>query len=397
MLRRLYIGISQQRQQRSHQFIWKYPIIKKNRVISTEIHKHGFTTTNIPFYNTTTVTLQLEQLETINTENANQVLSNFAQQGQWEEAQTIYDKVFRYGEYKGQKIKADILTYGFLMEAYIKGGHVEDAMDIYYTLKDYIDQQQQKNLNNQLEIDSSFYNRLISALTKTTTNSSNNNEKEVSTHLGYTVEEDVPIIANIEHDTSASLQLALQLFQDMRHKDIPTNKDTYINLIKACGNEKDSYILGQIHQLLRMDYSLELDQTLIYELMKTYYQVNDIGMLFELWESSGHYQQQQQQQEQEQNTYNDMIQFLLNICYEKKYKYHALRIWADLPSSLKLEDKHLSTLFIKCLCEANEWDQAKSIIMSSPFNQSNHYSDMIQLLKNYGELNHIDQEKWIHI
>ncbi|CAO3609510.1 unnamed protein product [Cunninghamella blakesleeana] len=396
MLRRLYIGVSQQRQQQSYPCIWRCSITNKNRILLTEINKRVFTTTNIPFYNTTTAAFELGQLDTINTESANKVLFNFAQQGQWEEAQSIYDKVFRYGEYKGQKVKADILTYGLLMEAYIKGGHVEDAMDIYYTLKNYIDQQQQKNINHQFEIDGTFYNRLISALTTTTTNNNindiNTNEKEkVSTHLGYTVEEDVQIIANIEHDTSASLQLALQLFQDMRHKDIPTNKDTYIYLIRACGIEKDNYILGQIHQLLRMDYSLELDQTLIYELMKTYYQVNDIGMLFELWESSGHYQQHQK------NTYNEMIEFLLNICYEKKYKYHALRIWTDLPSSLKLEDRHLSTLFIKCLCESNEWDQAKSIIISSPINQSSYYSDMIQLLKHYGQLNNIDQEKWMDL
>ncbi|CAO3626019.1 unnamed protein product [Cunninghamella echinulata] len=416
MLRQLYIGLSQQRQQ-SRQFIKHSPIkriITNNNIwinLNNNCNNKRTIITTTTLFNqhnnpstqqVTNSTALLDQLNTITTESANEVLSIFTRQGQWEQAQEIYDKVFRYGEYKGQKVKADIDTYGLLMEAYIKGGHSEDAMEIYYTLKDYIDQHD--NSTHSLVLGTSFYHRLIESLTDTiitaaTTNNNNNNNTnnnngDVSPHLGYTVEEDIPVIMNIEHDTSISLQLALQLFQDMRHKDIPTEKETYIHLLKACGYEKDQFVLNQLHQLLRMDYHVELDQSFIYELMKTYYQVNDMGMVFELWESSSGSQQQDIQKE--------MIHFLLKICYEKKYKHHALRIWTTLPTSFKKEqDKIALTLLIKCLCETNEWDQAKSIIMSLSSSNNNQYhpidSDIMQLLKQYGQSNQIDQEKWIHL
>ncbi|KAI9308227.1 hypothetical protein BJ944DRAFT_260646 [Cunninghamella echinulata] len=411
MLRRLYIGLSQQRQQ-SRQFI-KYSPIKRIVVNNNNIGINLNNNSNKRTINTTTTLLNqhnipstqqvtnpttlLDQLNTLTTESANNVLSIFTRQGQWEQAQEVYDKVFRHGEYKGQKVKADINTYGLLMEAYIKGGHSEDAMEIYYTLKDYMDQHD--NNTHSLVLDTPFYHRLIKSLTDTiittsATNNNNNNNSDVSPHLGYTVEEDIPAIMNIEHDTSISLQLALQLFQDMRHKDIPTEKEIYIHLLKACGYEKDQFVLSQLHQLLRMDYHVELDQNFIYELMKTYHQVNDMGMVFELWESSSGSQQGIQK---------EMVHFLLKICYEKKYKHHALRIWAALPTSFnKQQDKVALTLLIQCLCETNEWDQAKSIIMSlsSSSNSDQHHpidSDVIQLLKQYGQSNQIDQEKWVHL
>lgn len=70
----------------------------------------------------------------------NGILATLALEGRSEQAQKLYDVIFR-----NHDVKADIDTYSQLMLAYMNDGKYEEAMEIYYELRDH-DKDPKKNL-----------------------------------------------------------------------------------------------------------------------------------------------------------------------------------------------------------------------------------------------------------
>ncbi|KAI8342049.1 hypothetical protein BC941DRAFT_346524 [Chlamydoabsidia padenii] len=263
------------------------------------------------------------------------------------------------------------------MEAYIRGNSVDEAIDIYYSLKDYVDLHpvaaQQKGLAFGIEL----YTQLITALSNSNSTLANTT---VSPHLGYTVDDGEHEIKNMDMDCSSELRMAMILFQDMRQQGLQADPSIYLALMKRCGQEKDGYLLQQVHQYLRMDDGIELDHAMVYGLMDAYRQVGDEdAMVFEIWENAG-------------QGHHDLVDLVLDMCREKKYKQHAVRVWAQLSPNLKVKSgyRHM----VSCLCEANEWHQAKQLVLDMGGREDLAYSEMVDLLIGYGKAQGIQPDQW---
>ncbi|KAI8093691.1 uncharacterized protein BX664DRAFT_330334 [Halteromyces radiatus] len=185
----------------------------------------------------------------------NGLMHGLAKHGRADLAQTLYDRVFRHGT----KAVADVATFTSLILAYIHGGHVNDAMEIYHVLRDQHDKQQERKrqgLQTQrqkpvIELDSIFYTSVISALT----------------------------------DTDDGLHSALDLFMDMRQLRIQPTKHIYTAMLHWCGQRRDADGLEQIHQLIKMDMALDPDMTIYNALMDGYNRTDQIDQVLYLWDT----------------------------------------------------------------------------------------------------------------
>ncbi|KAI8092560.1 uncharacterized protein BX664DRAFT_327591 [Halteromyces radiatus] len=345
-------------------------------------------TTRIPqlVQSSDTVTDVLEQVNTeINNSIGHELLEIYASEGRWHDAQEVYDKVFRYSNDNESDIRTNMITYGLLMEAYIRGGQEDDAMEIYYSLKDHIELHPTTAQQKGLELDARFYTRLITALT---TNSRIDEQKEetISRDFGYTVDDGAQEIMNVEKDSSGGLRLAMILFQDMRQQGMNVDSACYLALLQRCGLEQDRYLLQQVHQYLRMDDTIELDDSMVYALMSAYRQLGDEdAMVFEIWESMGN----------KKNMQEDMITLILNMCREKKYKLHAVRVWNQLSSMQKSKSSY--PLMVSCLCEAGEWNHAKEIVLSQQHQDHHTYNELVELLIHYGKEQGLSSDHWLDL
>ncbi|ORZ21685.1 hypothetical protein BCR42DRAFT_408106 [Absidia repens] len=278
-------------------------------------------------------------------------------------------------------LRSSMTTYGLLMEAYIRGDSVDEAMDIYYSLKDYMEMQPVTAQQKGLLFDTRFYTRLITTLTNHTAIATDSGDDWVSPHLGYTVDDGAEEIMNVEMDSSRGLRLAITLFQDMRQQGLPADQAIYLSLLARCGQEKDGYYLQQVHQYLRMDDGIELDEAMAYGLMDAYRRVGDEdAMVFELWENIG-----------DSNSNSKMLDLVLDLCREKKYKHHAARIWIQLGPEQRTPTSYRQ--IVACLCESGEWQQAKELLVDLGKDRPG-YTDLVELLVEYGHQQGVQADQW---
>ncbi|CAO0795656.1 unnamed protein product [Mucor circinelloides] len=311
----------------------------------------------------------LQQIETDTPPAAsayNGVLKTLALEGRSEQAQKLYDLIFR-----NHNVKADIDTYSQLMLAYMNDGKYEEAMEIYYELRDH-DEDPAKNLR--LKPDT--YASMIQALTDPSKIQQTHTQFQDNAEPMYEWSvEDVnsAIYPDIDGNSQPALLTALALFNDMRHLEIQPTPDMYANLLKACADQKDGYVLEKLHKLIRMDLYFDPDVQVFNQLMKAYDVVGDSASVLEIWEVA----------ESSNVLDHDSVSTVLQTCLQNGYYSRANAIW----DSLQYRDAIQPTVddfnvYLQCVLNSNEAEKAEKMVQEGlSTGQANETS--VNILKTY--------------
>lgn len=263
-------------------------------------------------------TLNQVKEESKSTTYYNDLLKRLALEGRSVQAQKLYDEIFRDHDFQ-----ANIATYSQLMLAYINDGKYEEAMEIYYELRDHEDSA--KNTTKNLRLDADTYATMIRSLTDTKNMEAHGNRFDPTAEplYEYSVEDvDSAIFQDIEGNSQPALLTALTLFNDMRHLEIQPTSEMYISMLKACVQQRDGYVLEKLHKLIRMDLYLDPDREVFYYLMEAYRVVGDGASVLEIWDSLV----------ADQAVDEKSISTVLKACAQYGYKSRAKAIWEELNS-----------------------------------------------------------------
>ncbi|KAI8987355.1 hypothetical protein BDF20DRAFT_849670 [Mycotypha africana] len=272
------------------------------------------------------------------TEAYNELLQQLAESGRSLQAQTTYDIKFRH-----DTLKPNVNTYTQLMLAYINDAKYEEAMDIYYQIRDSI----------QLTFSVEAYQQFIHSLTHNRQNSRQRQPESDPGWVEFTVE-DVSIYAELNGDSDPALLTAFALFQDMRQfSHLPTTSQMYIDLLQACAEQKDAYILERLHKLLRMDLCLDPDIHVYHQLMEAYRATNDGSSVIEIWEMT------------DSRLWNGTTaSILLKTCLENGYYIRSDAVWerlkAERPDITIAVDDFNS--YLLCLLKHQDIDKAQQVL-----------------------------------
>ncbi|KAG2224820.1 hypothetical protein INT45_008002 [Circinella minor] len=291
----------------------------------------------------------------------NGLLSGLAKHGRSAQAQELYDEVFRHNTRE-----ADVATFTNLMLAYVNDDQLDDAMDIYYELREHY--QNAEPGQARITLDTQFYTTLISAMTALSTR--NNKNKITSTTMtkdesgpapsyGYMVEDKPDSVENLDGTSQPSLLRALTLFNDMRRLLIRPNAHVYTAMLYACAQYRDAYALEQIHRLIRMDLYFDPDTAVYNALMDAYNRCGDGHVVLQLWDvlmlSSA------------PKTAIDQvtISVVLDSCGHNGYSYKAHGIWRKVKrAGFDLNTNNYNS-YIECLCRQKGrtgWDEARRVV-----------------------------------
>lgn len=291
----------------------------------------------------------LQQIDTDTPPSAsiyNGVLATLALEGRSEQAQKLYDVIFR-----NHDVKADIDTYSQLMLAYMNDGKYEEAMEIYYELRDH-DEDPKKNLR--LRPDT--YASMLQALTDPSKMQQNHTQFEDNGEpmYEYSVEDvDSAIYPDIDGDSQPALLTALALFNDMRHLEIQPTPDMYANLLKACADQKDGYVLEKLHKLIRMDLYFDPDVQVCNQLMRAYDVVGDPASVLEIWEVA----------ESSNVVDHASVATVLQTCLRNGYYSRAHAIWEALQHRDAIQPTVDDfNVYLQCVLNSNDTETAEKMV-----------------------------------
>lgn len=273
----------------------------------------------------------INTIETKTTDNFNSILTQLAKEGRSLQAQTLYDRIFRHHE-----VVADMTTYSQLMLAYLNDGKYEDAMEIYYQLRDHE--------ATTLRLDASTYATMIESLTDSKNVNENRHMFDPTVEpLYYYSVEDTPsyIYPDIDGESQPSLLTALTLFNDMRQLDIQPTSDMYVHMLKACAEQRDGYVLDKVHKLIRMDVYLDPSVAVSNHLMKAYQAVGDGPTVLELWDIAESFDK-------------ESISIVLKTCVDHGYHSRADAIWDASQQNLDI--------YLKSVLDRGDVERAKQLI-----------------------------------
>ncbi|KAI8980805.1 hypothetical protein BDB01DRAFT_795647 [Pilobolus umbonatus] len=283
----------------------------------------------------------LDTIDTKTTQSYNSLMNVLAKEGRSAQAQTIYDKVFRYHD-----VKADMDTYTHLMLAYINDNKYEDAMEIYYQLRDH----QSENTNTH-PMDTPLYEKLINALCRIKKEDIQHSTDEPI--YEYTViDNDTPILVDLEGNSNPSLLTAITLFNDMRQLDIQPTANMYLSLLDACTHQQDGFILDRIHKLIRVDMYLDIDTNITNHLMKAYQSIGDVHTVFQLWDSIRY------------QCDNTTLSIMMKVCLDYNYLDRADNIWNTVKSMNRKIEVHDFNNYLLCILRShkNQLERADQLI-----------------------------------
>ncbi|KAF7731689.1 hypothetical protein EC973_008860 [Apophysomyces ossiformis] len=304
------------------------------------------------------------------TAHYNQLLTDLAEKGDATKAQEVYDKVFRYRE-----CEADMNTYTQLMLAYLRSGQLDSAMGIYYELLNHHEKAVAEARKSHLKLDSLFYHTLIAALTKNVVNTKVSGEQVI---YAYTVDDDANEWLSTDEDDHPALRAALAMFKDMRQLDIQPSKEIYRDLLRACGEHKDSYVLEHIHRLLRMDIFFDPDAIMDAELMKAYHRIGNNEQVLQIWDTT----------QSGDSVDQDIVTVLLE---STRHNIHQARsIWKLLSEEgYAFNTKH-HHMYIEILCRDSKegWEEAWKLVNAKSLADEG----TVNILTRFAEQNHISEE-----
>ncbi|KAI8150193.1 hypothetical protein BJV82DRAFT_586204 [Fennellomyces sp. T-0311] len=280
----------------------------------------------------------------------NGLLSGLAKHGRSAQAQKLYDDVFRHNSRD-----ADIATYTNLMLAYINDNQLDDAMDIYYVLREHC--QNAEPGEAKVTLDTTFYTTLISAMTALPGQEIQRNQ--TAPNYAYMVDDKPDYVENLDGTSQPNLMRALTLFNDMRRLLIRPNAHVYTAMLHACAQYRDAYALEQVHRLIRMDLYFDPDTAVYNALMDAYNRVGDGHIVMQLWDilmlSSA------------PKTAIDQvtISVVLDSCGHNGYSHRARDIWRRVKrAGFELNTNNYNS-YIECLCRAKGragWDEARRVV-----------------------------------
>ncbi|KAI9315865.1 hypothetical protein BX666DRAFT_1952247 [Dichotomocladium elegans] len=277
----------------------------------------------------------------------NALLNGLAKQGRSVQAQNLYDQVFRYNSKK-----ADIATFTSLMLAYINDNLVDDAMDIYYELREHTHASDAGKAR--FNLDTTFYTTLITAMTHLKGQAM---KEGAMTGFVYTVDDEP--LANIDGRSQPMLLTALALFNDMRRAMVRPDANVYTAMLHACAQHKDAYVLEQIHKLIRMDLYFDPDTAVYNALMDAYNRVGDGHTVLQIWETLSLSSAPETAIDQ------TTVSILLDSCGHNGYSAQAREIWRKLKrSGFELNTNNYSS-YVECLCRSKSrrgWEEARRIV-----------------------------------
>ncbi|CAO3601196.1 unnamed protein product [Absidia cylindrospora] len=291
----------------------------------------------------------------------NGLMHGLAKQGRADLAQTLYDRVFR----SHQVCVADVATFTSLMLAYINSDQVDDAMEIYYVLREQHDKQQQRPPPRPrrpvIALDSTFYTTLISALTQ----------------------------------IHRSLDSAMALLTDMRHLRIQPTFHIYTAMLHWCGRSGDLEALEEVHRLIKMDMALDPDVGMYNALMDGYNRTDQIDQVLYLWDTMV-----------TSRIDETTISIVLDACGHHAQPRRAKAIWSMLllRNDIQLNTNNYNS-YVECLCrvggvsEETRWWQALEVVKSmvptgggghTPLPNSKTYNTLASFARKYGLHRHRD-------
>ncbi|KAI9495449.1 hypothetical protein BDB00DRAFT_813386 [Zychaea mexicana] len=280
----------------------------------------------------------------------NGLLSGLARHGRSAQAQMLYDQVFRH-----DSRRADIATFTNLMLAYVNDNQLDDAMDIYYELREHY--QNAEPGQAKVTLDTTFYTTLLSAMTALPGQEMHG--LDAAPNYAYMVEDKQDIVDNLDGTSQPNLLRALTLFNDMRRLLIRPNAHVYTTMLYACAKYRDAFALEQIHRLIRMDLYFDPDTAVYNALMDAYNRVGDGQVVLQMWDvlmlSSA------------PKTAIDQvtISVVLDSCGHNGYSHKAYDVWRRAKrSGFELNTNNYNS-YIECLCRQRGrtgWDEARRVI-----------------------------------
>lgn len=278
----------------------------------------------------------------LDTKAYNGLMYGLALNGRSKQVQQLYDIVFRHSLTN----KPDVATFTHLILAYINDDQIEDALEIYTTLREHHKKcKNQEPVKIPIQLDTTFYSTLISSLSK---NSGNKDD-----------------ITNDADDSSPRLITAMTMFNDMRRLQIQPTKYTYTAMLHACGQYRDQYVLDQVHQLIKVDMYLDPDIAIYNALMDAYNRTGDGHAVLDIWQvlsiPSSYLKPD-----------STTVSILFDSCGHNGLGYRAPPIWGQLKrAEFELNTNNYNS-YIECLCRERGrvgWDLAYQIAkedMSQP-------------------------------
>lgn len=283
----------------------------------------------------------------------NNLLSGLARHGSSVQAQELYDRVFR-----NRVQDTDITTFTNLILAYVNNGLVDDAMDIYYELRNY--QDSPNAAKHPIRLDTTFYTVLISALTRLSgEEAAPIAQGRPAPNYVYTVGDGPDRTAYLDGDSQPSLLTALALFDDMRRLLIRPDAHVYTAILHACAHYRDVHVLEQIHKLIRMDLYLDPDTAMYNALMNAYNRMGDGHTVMQMWDTLSLSSAPEAAIDQV------TLSIVLDSCGHNGYQYKAKSIWRQAKRiGLQLNTNNYNS-YIECLCRMKGrkgWDEAWRIM-----------------------------------
>ncbi|KAI7902123.1 uncharacterized protein BX663DRAFT_511816 [Cokeromyces recurvatus] len=290
---------------------------------------------------------QYQERLQLDTQAYNSLMYGLALNGRSEQVQYIYDSRFRNMTYY-----PDIITFTNLILAYINDDLIEDAIGIYQTFRDYYKKTRDDSKRNgrkiDIELDTTFYLTLISALT-------NNEPREQERRFVTTYDPE---------DSSPRLRIAMTMMNDMRQLGIKPTTYNYTALLHACGRYRDQYVLEQIHNLIKVDLYLDPDIGLYNSLIDAYNRTGNGYMVLDIWQTL--------LVTPTLSPDSITVSIVLDSCGHNGLWDYAPSIWKWLKrTDFKLNTNNYNS-YIECLCRARGrtgWDMARQIVeneMQSP-------------------------------
>ncbi|CEP11159.1 hypothetical protein [Parasitella parasitica] len=277
----------------------------------------------------------------LDTKAYNALMYGLAQKGQSNQAQNLYDTVFR-----DMSCKPDIATFTHLMLAYINDDKLDDALEIYYTLREHHKKCTQDETRSKVKIlvqlDTTFYSTIIAALSRN------------DVHHTMISSED-------PEESSPRLIAAMKIFNDMRPLQIQPTVHTYTAMLHACGQYRDRYVLDQVHKLIKVDLYLDPDIAIYNAIMDAYNRTGDGEKVLDIWQTLSMSASQQSHLAPDQTT----VSIVFDSCGHNGLIQHAQSIWTFLKrTQFRLNTNNYSS-YIECLCRARGrqgWDTAFDIV-----------------------------------
>lgn len=281
----------------------------------------------------------------LDTKAYNALMYGLSLHGQSEQVQKLYDTVFR-----DINCQPDVATFTNLILAYINDDLIDDALEIYFTLREH-HRKCRDHLSTQkipIKLDTTFYSTLISSLSNGPTSES------------FQVNDD-------ENNSSPRLVAAMTMFNDMRPLQIQPTIHTYTSMLHACGQYRDRYVLDKIHQQIKVDLYLDPDIGIYNSLMDAYNRTEDGEAVLDIWQTIS-------MPASYSNITPDQtsVSIVLDSCGHNGLVSRARTIWKWLKRTQFILNTNNYNSYIECLCREDGrtgWDEAIEIVkeeMSTP-------------------------------